>query len=150
MSRRPCKWSRTTPIWPPFHCFGRPIWRTWRHGKTTWTPRHVVTNQEQSKRPSLNVHLSLLKTNVSSTFSSFFYQALCFQEITRNDCSVASDDGLFLVAFIGGNYNRTSLRARPVCSQRIRSLQQIVQSQGEPQWSSDGQADSNMRWGKDR
>ena len=30
------------------------------------------------------------------TFSSFFYQApLCFQEITRNDCSVASDDLIF-------------------------------------------------------
>ena len=23
-----------TPTWPPFHCFGTPIWRTWRRAKT--------------------------------------------------------------------------------------------------------------------
>ena len=29
----PKDWSGT-PTWPPFHCFGTPLWRPWRHVKT--------------------------------------------------------------------------------------------------------------------
>ena len=25
-----------TPSWPPFHCFGTPIWQPWRHVKTLY------------------------------------------------------------------------------------------------------------------
>ena len=37
------------PKWPPFHCFGTPIWRTWRHVKTLYWRVQVSLKQEAIK-----------------------------------------------------------------------------------------------------
>ena len=34
----PQDWFRT-PTWPPFHCFGTPIWQPWRHVKMLY--KHI-------------------------------------------------------------------------------------------------------------
>ena len=39
-----------TPTWPPFHCFGTPIWRPRRHVKTLYYNLDLVCKQKQLSR----------------------------------------------------------------------------------------------------
>ena len=32
-----------TPTWPPFRCFGTPIWPSWRHAKTLYIALKAIT-----------------------------------------------------------------------------------------------------------
>ena len=46
-----------TPTWPPFHCFGTPIWQQWRHVKTLYYfPGCVIVSLKchPSLRPTPN------------------------------------------------------------------------------------------------
>ena len=38
-----------TPTWPPFHCFGTPIWLPWRHVKTLYRTSFIIYNHFWSR-----------------------------------------------------------------------------------------------------
>ena len=92
-----------TPTWPPFHCFGTPIWPLWRHVKTLCSVNMVgyclllfcifidldFVSIKKKKKNSTNSQpswpLAWSITNISSFFASE-YEALDQELDQLNSC----------------------------------------------------------------